>query len=291
MRKEIIVGIASAALLATSLHAMAKPQPQNGPSQHTNNGNNGNNGNQGNHGHNGNGNNGNNVKNSYTKGQPPYGKAWGHFKNSGNHGSNGHNKNTKQGGYTPKTPSKNTPTVGVGTINQTVQSNGPATNNAHAYTGKISGAGASVSATATGASAAVGVSSIQNSKQPISSITVNTINQTAINKNTVTNNGSVLGQKGRSPDVTGPGASASSGATGASAMASITSTNDTKFPTVSAGKINQTAINYNTVTNNGHVYVGKVSGANAYAGTSAVGASAVVSINITGSSGGGYKRR
>jgi len=283
MRKEIIVGLASAALLATSLPAMAKPQFQGGASQHTNKGNNGHNGN--------NGNNGNNGKKSHTEGQPPSGKAFGHFKHSGNQGSNNHNKNKKQGGYTPKTPSKNTPTVGVGTINQTVQSNGPATNNAHAYTGKISGAGASVSATATGASAAVGVSSIQNSKEPISSITVNTINQTAINKNTVTNNGSVLGQKGRSPDVTGPGASASSGATGASAMASLTSTNDTKFPTVSAGKINQTAINYNSVTNNGHVYVGKVSGANAYAGTSAVGASAVVSINITGSSGGGYKRR
>lgn len=199
----------------------------------------------------------------------------------------------------PSMANANNPTVWARTINQSVENNSPSTNNGSTSVGKVSGPGASASASATGASAAVAVTSIQGttdvkvkgihtSKQAISSITVGTINQTSINKAAVTNNGWVTGLR---PDVTGPGATVSTGATGAATVVSLTSINDTKFPTVSVGKINQRAENNNYVTNKGHVQVGKVSGAGAFAGTSAIGASAVVSVNITGYSGGRYTPR
>ena len=201
----------------------------------------------------------------------------------------------------PSMANANNPTVWAGTINQSVENNRPSTNNGSTSVGKVSGPGASASASATGASAAVAVTSIQGttdvkvkgtrtSKQAISSITVGTINQTSINNAAVTNNGWVTGYRRLRPDVTGPGATVSTGATGAATVVSLTSINDTKFPTVRVGKINQTAVNNSYVTNNGHVQVGKVSGAGAFAGTSAIGASAVVSVNITGYSGGRYTR-
>lgn len=198
----------------------------------------------------------------------------------------------------PSMANANNPTVWAGTINQSVDNNRPSTNDGSTFVGKVSGPGASASASATGASAAVAVTSIQGttkgthtSKQAISSITVGTINQTSINNAAVTNNGWVTGYKKLRPDVTGPGATVSTGATGAATVVSLTSINDTKFPTVSVAKINQRAVNNNYVTNKGHVQVGKVSGAGAFAGTSAIGASAVVSVNITGYSGGRYPRR
>lgn len=203
----------------------------------------------------------------------------------------------------PSMANANNPTVWARTINQSVKNNSPSTNNGSTFVGKVSGPGASASASATGASAAVAVTSIQGttdvkvnkgpytSKQAISSITVDTINQTSTNNAPVTNNGWVTGYKKLRPDVTGPGATVSTGATGAATVVSLTSINDTKFPTVSVDKINQRAVNNSSVTNNGHVQVGKVSGAGAFAGTSAIGASAVVSVNITGYSGGRYTRR
>src|SRR5690606_38891085 len=129
------------------------------------------------------------------------------------------------------------------------------------------------STSATGASAAAVVTSTQGgikvkgginphwddknySKQAISSIQVKTITQTALNTGEVTNNGNVS-VYGEHPDITGAGASATTNATGASTVVSLTSINDVKFPSVSVGRISQVSINYGEVTNFGNVSVGK----------------------------------
>jgi len=301
MRKEIIVSVAALALFLSPLPSMAKPLSNVGYGFNA--------GNPGQTGYGGHPSNG--------------GKSWKNADKNGGHGQTGYGGHPSNGGKPWKNADKNGSkpggrkgghpggeyrhgTIYVKNINQTAINKDKVENKGNTRVTKISGPNASASTSATGASAAAVVTSTQGgikvkgginskwddknySKQAISSIQVKTITQTAINKGDVTNKGDVSGYgKKHHPDITGAGASATTNATGASTVVSLTSINDVKFPSVSVGRISQLSINNGKVTNLGNVSVGNLSGANAYAGTSAVGASAVVSVGITGT--GGYKK-
>ena len=180
-------------------------------------------------------------------------------------------------GWTPST---------IGNINQTSTnadgsnvSNDATTNPIHV--GAISGDGASVRASASGAITAVSLLTVDSTLSGGAGHTLGTVTQTATNGNgagaTVTNAGSITAGA-----ISGVGASAVISATGASASFSVASINDTSYPasTTIGTPITQTATNSvgSTISNTGSITLsGGLAGVGSSAAISAVGAGAFVS--------------
>ena len=175
--------------------------------------------------------------------------------------------------------------LGIGSVFQTATSTGNVNNLALTNpisVGSISGTGASVRASATGAATSIALTSILSG--PPSTLPLNTglvigspILQTATNSGLVRNEASIVS----SGTLSGMASSAVISATGAAASVSVASINDTPATpfVVNLGAINQTVTNNaGAVTNLGSITLaGGNLGAGAAASISAVGASAAVS--------------
>lgn len=177
-----------------------------------------------------------------------------------------------------------------GAINQDAKNTADVTNRGKIGTGglyglpgSVSGDGASLSISASGATTAVGYTSIGNNN--IANLQINTkaINQHSENSGTVINR-----QKNGDPNtinvgsINGKGASASIAASGATTAIGVTSINDAKLASVTTGPINQTAVNNGPVTNKGTITVGGagLSGTGLSLSIGASGATAVASVSF-----------
>jgi hypothetical protein len=147
--------------------------------------------------------------------------------------------------------------------------------------GDISGTGASVRASASGATASIALTSIQSgppSTPPITTgLFVGSTPQTVTNNGVIINNASIVS----TGTLSGIGSSAAITATGAAASVSVASINDTPVVpfTAQLGPITQTVTNnFGSVTNTGSITLaGGNLGVGAAASISAAGASASVS--------------
>jgi hypothetical protein len=153
-------------------------------------------------------------------------------------------------------------------------------NNELIGSGTVSGDGASVSVSATGGASAVSLSSINNQGGTWGAeVDYGGIQQTTTNSGTITNNGGRI----ETGNITGDGASASIGASGAVSSVSVSSIvdghqlNDVAYN----ADINQTTTNYGggTIQNTGTVQVGNLAGQGVSASVSAIGAASAVSFS------------
>ena len=170
--------------------------------------------------------------------------------------------------------STNTNSFGVGNFPTTITTGGLGTQGV--------GSGASVSSSATGAVAAIGVTVIDSIPVGAATVSFGTINQTATN-----NVGLGIGNLGSTINVgelKGKGSSVSATATGAIASLSYTSINSDQSP-LSTGTITQVANNGDMtgglVTNTGTITstaAGGLSGIGSSASISATGAASIVSV-------------
>jgi len=152
--------------------------------------------------------------------------------------------------------------------------------------GGITGNGASVSASATGAVSSVSVSSINTlGSSDIDIATGTSIDQDSTNTGpadfepSVENNSSING----TGNVSGLGASASLSSTGAVAAVSVSSINDAQAPTTNIGNVRQDAINDGVITTSGTIgseaALGNISGKGASVSISSTGAIASLSVS------------
>lgn len=145
-------------------------------------------------------------------------------------------------------------------------------------TGAAVGDGGSLSIGSTGAIAAIGLLQ-NNSGQGTFTIGGTGITQFSENTSLVTNSGTIMG----AAVLSGAGSSASISGTGAAASVSIASIDPglTSLATPTIGSIGQTALNHtnSTVTNNGTITLGGMSGVGASASISATGAGAFVNLS------------
>ena len=140
----------------------------------------------------------------------------------------------------------------------------------------LSGRGASLDVSASGARSIVGVTSIQNNDSKRPSISTKSITQWSANSGPVVNIGAIA-----VGSVNGNGTSLSIGAGGATSAIGVTSINDVKVASLKTGNITQTANNYGPVVNLGIIGTnGSISGTGASASISAAGATAAVSVSI-----------
>ena len=140
----------------------------------------------------------------------------------------------------------------------------------------LSGRGASLDVSASGARSIVGVTSIQNNDSKRPSISTKSITQSSANSGPVVNIGAIA-----VGSVNGNGTSLSIGAGGATSAIGVTSINDVKVASLKTGNITQTATNYGPVVNLGIIRTnGSISGTGASASISAAGATAAVSVSI-----------
>jgi len=148
--------------------------------------------------------------------------------------------------------------------------------------GNISGHGASASLSASGATSAVGFTSIGNKGAGNPSINVGNITQRTINNADVTNKGATSAAVLDVGNISGNGASASVSASGAVSQVSVASINDAEVTTtnISPFNVNQTTINNATVANTGIINYGNISGNGASMSVGAVGAASVLSISV-----------
>jgi hypothetical protein len=167
------------------------------------------------------------------------------------------------------------PDVDTGNFDQTSSNSGKIFNfGGSVWTDDISGDGASVSIGATGAVAAVSVTSIRDAVS-INSLDIGNVDQNVTNRGSVANIGSIS-----SGNITGDGSSTSIAATGAVAAVSITDISSIGgMGQVDVGNVTQSANNYATVANGGAINVGTLSGHGSSAGISATGAAAAVSVS------------
>ncbi len=167
--------------------------------------------------------------------------------------------------------------------------------------GNITGDGASVSISATGAASSVSLTSINNFGAGVTpDANIGNVTQDAVNRGDVTNEGRKHpGGSSADPadsvintgNISGTAASVSISATGAVAALSVTSINDTQgLGSTNTGNINQTASNSGNVTNfglsdggsgttTGVINAGTLSGAGTSASVSATGAAASASFS------------
>ena len=140
----------------------------------------------------------------------------------------------------------------------------------------LSGRGASLDVSASGARSIVGVTSIQNNDSKRPSISTKSITQWSDNSGRVVNIGAIAVRS-----VNGNGTSLSIGAGGATSAIGVTSINDVKVASLKTGNITQTANNSGPVVNLGIIGTnGSISGTGASASISAAGATAAVSVSI-----------
>lgn len=140
----------------------------------------------------------------------------------------------------------------------------------------LSGRGASLDVSASGARSIVGVTSIQNNDSKRPSISTKSITQSSANSGPVVNIGAIAVRS-----VNGNGTSLSIGAGGATSAIGVTSINDVKVASLKTGNITQTANNSGPVVNLGIIGTnGSISGTGASASISAAGATAAVSVSI-----------
>jgi hypothetical protein len=171
----------------------------------------------------------------------------------------------------------------LGPVNQIAINNGAITNtmnnSASISVGSISGTGASVRASATGAAASIAVTSILSGPPGVNIFGTAGAIQSATNTGAVFNSASIVS----TGTVSGMGSSASINATGAATSFSVASIADTVVmppPTATVVNINQTSMNSiaSPVTNIGSITLGGGNlGAAAAVSIGAVGASASVS--------------
>jgi hypothetical protein len=177
-------------------------------------------------------------------------------------------------------------TVGVSGSNETVEQdttnigNITNTNNNNSVidAGNVSGHGASVSVSATGAASALSVSSIANyDVGQDQNITIGEIDQDTYNRGTILNNGGSL----ETDNISGKGASVSVSGSGAISAVSVSSILDAQ----QLGDVNviddisQTTTNSGNVTNVGNVTTGALTGNGASVSVSALGAASSVSFS------------
>lgn len=160
----------------------------------------------------------------------------------------------------------------TGPVIQVTHNSGRVKNTGNIRAGSLYGNGSSASVSATGAASQMSVTRINGG-----SITAKTasISQLTINLASVTNRGSITAGY-----LSGHGSSASVAAAGAVSQASTTSICNGCGSSFRTGPINQITLNTGRVRNNGTVNVGRITGAGASAGVSALGAGSVVSGSI-----------
>jgi len=177
----------------------------------------------------------------------------------------------------------------LGPVNQTATNNGAITNGviggggavtpAPISVGSLSGTGASVRASATGAAASIAVTSILSGPPATNTFGSPSIIQGAFNTGAVVNSASIVS----TGTLSGMASSASINATGAATSVAVASIGDTVVippPTATITTINQTSTNNlaSPITNTGSITLaGGNMGAGAAASISAVGASASIS--------------
>jgi hypothetical protein len=171
--------------------------------------------------------------------------------------------------------------IGVGeTVSQRTSNFGDITNihgfDGQIWSGTVSGDGASVSVSATGAASAISVSSIHNQERSFGAdISLGGIRQSTWNSGTITNYGGSI----TTGNITGDGASVSIGASGAISSVSVSSIVDANMMdsvTVHAD-IDQSTTNVGAIVNGGAVQAGSLSGHGASVSVSAIGAASAVS--------------
>jgi len=174
----------------------------------------------------------------------------------------------------------------VGNISQFTQNDAAVTNTnvstggspSDIDTGDITGNGASVSVSATGAASSASVTSIDNRAKggTTPNITLGSVSQETINTGAVTNNGGVV----TTGDLVGTGSRVQISATGAASMASIASINGQQpLGSTNIGNVNQSTTNTAAVTNSGTINVGGLTQTGTSASISATGAAASTSFS------------
>lgn len=174
--------------------------------------------------------------------------------------------------------------VTIGEVNQVTVNRGTVTTNHNGGTGNgsgvisvtngISGNGASIGVSASGAVSAVGISSVNNSTTN-RDITVDDVTQTTASRGQITNRGGTINVG----SISGTGAGVSISATGAASQVAVSSINDAQVGDVNLGQISQTSTNYGYVSNTGTITTGNVTGAGASVSVGAVGAASAVSFS------------
>ena len=145
--------------------------------------------------------------------------------------------------------------------------------------GELIGTGASASVSASGATSAIGFSSLNSggnaTGKAAASITTGDIYQGTVNNSPVLNFGAI-----DSRNVTGRGASLSVNASGATSAVAYTSINNNnhKSPSIITRDITQGTLNFQGVTNLGTISAGSITGNGASASITAAGATSAIGV-------------
>jgi hypothetical protein len=165
--------------------------------------------------------------------------------------------------------------ITTGDINQGTVNNGRVFNLGAIDGGNVTGRGASLNVSASGATSAIAYTSINNNNSNSPAINTNNITQGALNFQRVTNLGVIS-----AGSISGNGASASITAAGATSAIGVTSINDNNIASVKTGAIKQGSGNFAPISNIGVVSVAGVSGTGASLNIGASGATSAVSVSI-----------